>query len=45
MQNKHEKYERLIAIDRRVVHGGLEFSEPTLVNAQVMVPRGSVIAI
>jgi acetate kinase len=32
----HRESHQLIAIGHRVVHGGLEFSEPTLVNAQVI---------
>ena len=32
----HREGHRLVAVGHRVVHGGLEFSEPTLVNAQVI---------
>ena len=34
--SKHRAGHRLIAIGHRVVHGGIEFSLPTLVNAQVI---------
>jgi acetate kinase len=33
---KYREDNRLIAVGHRVVHGGLEFSEPTLVTAQVI---------
>jgi acetate kinase len=33
---EHRENHRLIAVGHRVVHGGLEYSEPTLVNAQVI---------
>jgi acetate kinase len=32
----HRENHRLTAVGHRVVHGGLEYSEPTLVNAQVI---------
>jgi len=32
----HREGSRLIAVGHRVVHGGQEFSQPTLVNAQVL---------
>ena len=32
----HREENRLIAVGHRVVHGGLEFTEPTLVTAQVL---------
>ena len=33
---EHRENHRLIAVGHRVVHGGLEYPEPTLVNAQVI---------
>ena len=33
---EHGKAYRLIAVGHRVVHGGLQYSEPTLVNAEVV---------
>ena len=33
---EHREDHRLIAVGHRVVHGGLKYSEPTLINAQVI---------
>jgi len=34
--SEHRENHRLIAVGHRVVHGGLDYSEPTLINAQVV---------